>query len=256
MKTLPKISIVTPTFNAARYLLQTIRSIATQRYPHVEYIVIDGGSTDGTLDIVKAHEGLISRWISEPDDGISDAFNKGISMATGEIIGIINADDYYHPGAFDAVVSGSAENPAADVYFGDAIHERFDGSGTFLFKPALPIRKFIWRRMPISHPATFVRRSAYERFGLYDTRYRFAMDYDLILRMYRRGAKFCYISSTLAHFRYGQDRGVEGLREVRQSAICNGLPPILAYYNYFLGILKARVKESLFHSSGIKIGMQ
>lgn len=248
MKTLPKISIVTPTFNAARYLAQAIESIAIQRYPHVEYIVVDGGSTDDTLDIVKAHEGLVTRWISEPDDGISDAFNKGISMATGEIIGIINADDYYHPGAFDAVAASAEETPEADVYFGDAIHERFDGSGMFHFKPALPIGKFIWRRMPISHPATFVRRSAYEKYGLYDTRYRLAMDYDLILRMYRRGAKFCYVPSTLAHFRYGQDRGMDGLREVRESAIGNGLPRVLAHSSYFLGIFKLKMKESLFNS--------
>ena len=105
----PRISIITPTYNAARYLEQTMESVAAQGYPDLEYIVVDGGSTDATLDMVRDRPELVTTWISEPDKGISDAFNKGISMATGEIVGIINADDYYHPGALAVVARAACE---------------------------------------------------------------------------------------------------------------------------------------------------
>ena len=240
---LPVISIVTPTYNAACYLEQTLRSVSDQEYPRLEYVVVDGGSTDGTLDIIRSHDGLISRWISEPDEGISDAFNKGVRMATGEIVGIINADDYYHPGALAAVAQAAQDHPAADIYYGDAIHERFDGGGAFRFRPKRDIGKYIWRRMPVSHPATFVRRSAYERYGLFDLRYELAMDYDLMLRMYRGGARFCYVDAILSHYRYGRPCGVKGMRESRDIAVVNGLSPLVAGLRYGEGVIKAWLKR-------------
>jgi glycosyltransferase involved in cell wall biosynthesis len=242
MSDMPSLSIVTPTFNASRYLQQTIDSVAMQNYRKVQHLIVDGGSGDGTLDIIRANEGTITRWVSEPDEGLSDAFNKGIKMADGQIIGIINADDYYHPGALAAVAQAAREYPDCDVYYGDAIHERFDGSSEFLFRPDKEIGRRIWHRMPVSHPATFVRRSAYERFGLFSTRYRLAMDYELMLRMFRNGARFCYVNAVLSHFRYGQDRGIHGLREVRDCAVSNGRSPFLANWDYYLARLKMRVK--------------
>jgi glycosyltransferase involved in cell wall biosynthesis len=239
----PKISIITITFNAERYLAQTMDSVAGQQYPDLEYIIVDGGSTDATLAIVKSRGGLVTKLISEPDNGISDAFNKGIRLATGEIIGIINADDYYHQGALDAVAQVVQEHPDDDVYYGNAIHERFDGSGAFHFRPAREIDRHIWRRMPISHPATFVRRTAYERFGHFETRYRLAMDYDLVLRMYRNGARFRYVDAVLSHFRYGQDRGFSGLRELRDIAVVHGLSPFTAHALFYITCFKAQTKR-------------
>jgi len=104
-KSRPLVSIVTVVYNGEKYLEQTIRSVINQRYDNIEYIIIDGGSTDGTLDIVEKHEKMIDYWISEPDEGIFDAMNKGIKICRGELIGLINADDYYAPNAIERVVS-------------------------------------------------------------------------------------------------------------------------------------------------------
>ncbi len=242
LKNYPYITIITPTFNAETHLEQTINSVEAQNYGRMEYLIIDGGSTDGTLEIIRS-SGSVTRWISEPDDGISDAFNKGIRMATGEIIGIINADDYYHPDAFCAVAEAVGESPEAGIYYGDAIHERFDGSGVFRFRAEQDVGRSIWRRMPVSHPATFVRKSVYEKYGLFDPGYRLAMDYDLILRMFLNGVKFQYCNSVLAHFRYGQDRGFEGLREVRDIATANGRSRYNAYIHYLVACIKASVRK-------------
>ena len=249
----PKISIITITFNAAKYLEQTLASVADQKYPNLEYIVVDGGSTDNTLEIVQAHKGLITRWISEPDNGISDAFNKGIRMTTGEVIGIINADDYYHPGALATLAKEVRVHPDHDLYYGDAIHEQFDGSGIFHFRPMQDVSRCVWKRMPVSHPATFVRKSAYEKFGLFDTRFRLAMDYELILRMFRRGARFRYVHAPLAHFRYGQPCGLAGLREVRQIGVENGLSPFVAGLRYAEAALKLWLKHRIIAFGGIAV---
>ncbi len=245
----PRISIITPTYNAARYLEQTMASVAAQEYPALEYIVVDGGSTDATLDMVRDRPELVTRWISEPDKGISDAFNKGISMATGEIVGIINSDDYYHPGALAVVARAACEHPEADVFYGDALYERFDGSGVFRFRPDPNVGHNIERRMPICHPATFVRLTAYQRYGVFDLRYRLAMDYELLFRMFRAGARFQYVNQVLSHFRYGQPGRADGLREVKDIAIANGVPAFVAWIRYGEALIKERIRLLLARSA-------
>ena len=115
----PKISIITITYNSAKTLERTIKSIIEQKYENLEYIIVDGGSTDSTLEIVKKYDTWISKWVSEPDSGISNAFNKGINMATGNVIGIINSDDGLMPGALQAI-SDSYED-GVDVYRGKVL---------------------------------------------------------------------------------------------------------------------------------------
>ena len=114
--TLPVISIITIVFNGEKYLDQTIRSVLDQKYPSIQYIIIDGGSTDTSINIIKKYEKDLYFWISEKDNGISDAFNKGIARATGDIIGIINADDWYEPKTFERVAQQMDD---ADICFGD-----------------------------------------------------------------------------------------------------------------------------------------
>ncbi|MDD2900150.1 MAG: glycosyltransferase family 2 protein [Desulfuromonadaceae bacterium] len=220
-------SIITVTYNSRIFLSETIHSVLSQDCTDFEYILIDGGSSDGTLDVIKHFEREDSRirWISEPDDGISDAFNKGIRMATGDIIGILNSDDIYADGALSAVAAAFGADGRCDVVHGDMV--RFQGDiPLFRLKPA-PVDERIWYDMPVNHPATFVRRTAYGLVGLFDTSLKVAMDYDLVLRLYRAGCRFQYLDRVLAHMRYGgasDERFLAARREVFAVTVAAGYP--------------------------------
>lgn len=192
-----KISIITVAYNAEGTIEQTINSVLNQTYSNIEYIVIDGGSTDRTVDIIEKYDSFISFWISEPDQGIYYAMNKGIEMATGEIIGIINADDWYEKNALDIIVNVFNDAEVEIVYGKLNIVEN---DKVVRSTYPLPLNN-MWFRMAIDHPATFVKRSVYERLGLFDTSYMLAADYDFLLKAYCEGVKFQYIDSTIANFR-------------------------------------------------------
>ena len=154
----PKISIITITYNSDATIEETIRSVTMQDYPALEYVIIDGGSTDGTLDIIQKYRDQIQIVISEPDKGISDAFNKGIARATGEIIGIINSDDILLPGALQEVAE--AYNPQVDIYSGLILFWNEDTDETF---PSYPDVSFDTLKLQynVAHTARFVRKDAY-----------------------------------------------------------------------------------------------
>ena len=196
----PKISIITITYNSDATIEETIRSVTMQDYPALEYVIIDGGSTDGTLDIIQKYRDQIQIVVSEPDKGISDAFNKGIACATGEIIGIINSDDILLPGALQEVAE--AYNPQVDVYSGLILFWNEDTDETF---PSYPDVTFDTLKLQynVAHPARFVRKDAYERYGLYRVDLRYMMDIELLCRMYQQGAKFLLVDKPLAKFRIG-----------------------------------------------------
>jgi GT2 family glycosyltransferase len=205
---LPAITVVTPCLNAAATLPEALASVRAQGYPHVEHVVVDGGSTDRTLDILRAADGV--RWISEPDRGLSHAMNKGIAMAQGEVIGWLNADDRYRPGALEAVGQALARDPDALWLTGRC--RIIDGHGreirrwvtayknAFLRRYSLPL--YLTQNF-ISAPATFLRREAFETAGLFDERYRISMDYDLYLRLARR-ADPLILDRELADFRMAE----------------------------------------------------
>jgi len=194
--TSPLISIITIVFNGERHLEQTIRSVLDQTYSNIQYIIIDGGSTDQTINIIKKYEKDIYFWISEKDKGISDAFNKGIARATGDIIGIINADDWYEPNTFEQI---AGEMGDADICFGDVQFWK-DEQKEFIQKGNL---KLLSREITIIHPTVFVKRKIYETYGGFDLHYRCAMDYDLLLRLKVNKCKFKYLPKTLANMRWG-----------------------------------------------------
>ena len=196
----PRITIITITFNSAATLEETIRSVTMQDYPALEYVIIDGGSTDGTLDIVQKYKDQIQIVVSEPDKGISDAFNKGIARATGEIIGIINSDDILLPGALQAVAD--AYDPRVDVYSGIILFWNEKTGETF---PSYPDVKCDTLKLQynVAHPARFIRKDAYQRFGLYRVDLRYMMDIELLCRFYQQGAKFKLVEKALAKFRIG-----------------------------------------------------
>lgn len=175
---------------------QTIQSVLTQNYPSLEYIIIDGGSTDNSLNIIKKYEKDLYFWISEKDKGISDAFNKGIAQATGDIVGIINADDWYEPRTFEWI---SQQMGDADICFGDV---QFWNNGQKEFVQRANF-KFLSKEMTINHPTVFIKKNIYEKYGGFDVNYRCAMDYDLLLRMKVNQCRFKYIPRVLANMRTG-----------------------------------------------------
>ena len=195
-----KVSLITITYNSEKTLEDTILSVVKQKNSDIEYIIVDGGSTDGTFGIIEKYKKYISTLISEPDEGISDAFNKGIRAATGDIIGIVNSDDFLAPNAINAVVEAVANDSGFDVYYGNSI--MFSEKEAYTYKPGADLTKFPLY-MVISHPATFIKRSAYEKYGSYDLKYKCAMDFELLSKMYCKGAKFKYLDKTLTCFRLG-----------------------------------------------------
>ncbi|MBP5258232.1 MAG: glycosyltransferase [Prevotella sp.] len=196
----PKISIITISFNSEKYIEETIKSVISQNYDNLEYIIIDGGSTDSTLSIVEKYKEFISKVISEPDRGISDAFNKGILNATGNVIGIINSDDIMLPGTLNALASAYEED--VDIYRMNIQIWMSETDEKFHERPSMsfPLIDF---SVHVAHQGTFVRSEAYRMYGMFDVGFRYCMDYDFLMRCYRRGAKMKYIDHDSALFRIG-----------------------------------------------------
>lgn len=179
----PKISIITVCLDAQKHLESCIDSIRSQRFIDFEHIVIDGGSTDETVEILRTKGGAKTRWISEPDNGIAEAMNKGIAMAKGEWLLFLQADDWLD--GPDSLLRASAHlEPAYDLVLFDTRVHRSDMPPRVW---SVNIGRF-WRKMPGSHQGMFFRRSSFLRFGGYDTSYRIAMDYDFVYRMLRSKA--------------------------------------------------------------------
>lgn len=202
---LPRITVITPSLNSAETIERTLRSVSEQDYPDIEHLVIDGGSTDGTLDILRRTEGI--RFVSEPDKGLSDAVNKGIRMATGEAIGWLNADDIYLPGALQKVGRAFATNPDREwvtgrcpiIDAGDREIRHFVTWYKTFFLRRYSLGLYLAQNF-VCTPATFVRTKAFTEVGFFDQRYRFSMDYDVFLRLAHRGPPVV-IDDNLACFR-------------------------------------------------------
>lgn len=178
------VSIITVTFNSERYLEETIKSVIGQDYPPVEYIIVDGGSTDSTISIIKKYDDKISKWVSEPDEGISDAMNKGIRMSSGDIVGILHSDDFYaDPTVLGRVAGVFSNSPHIKALYG--IQDYIDPvTGKILLtwgRDTDPSE--IKKRMYIPHPTLFVRRKVYDEIGLFSLDYRIAMDYEFAIRL-------------------------------------------------------------------------
>jgi glycosyltransferase involved in cell wall biosynthesis len=234
MPGLPLISVVTIVRNGEASIDRAIRSVLSQTYPNVEYIVVDGGSTDRTLDILRGYGDRISYWKSEKDSGISDAFNKGIGLASGEIVGILNADDWYEADALEKVASSYLEDPGAGVIYGWMNYWR----GDELSDVYRSDHSFLDRRMSISHPASFVAKRVYDEHGVFDLSYKYAMDYELILRFFRAGVKFVRIEKILSNMSSGGASFSNWERSFREMARAKsryiGTPAAYAYFSWQL----------------------
>lgn len=180
----PLVSIITPSFNQAAYLETTIQSVLGQDYPNLEYFVIDGGSTDGSAELIQRYAPRLAGWVSEKDRGQTDAINKGFARANGEILAWLNSDDIYQPGAVSAAVAAFQQNPQAGLIYGDAtfIDEKGRRIGSF------PARQTSYRLLRqgyvhIPQQAAFFRADLWRQVGPLDPSFYFAMDYDLWVRL-------------------------------------------------------------------------
>lgn len=236
----PKISIITVCYNSEAHLEEAMLSIINQSYANKEYIVIDGGSKDNTLAIIDKYRDKIDYFVSEPDKGISDAFNKGVLNAEGELIGNINSDDLLLPDALRTIAEEIEED--TDVVYGDGLR-LFDDGSTKPYK-CLPIKE-LYTQMALVHPAVFVRKRCYDKFGVFDLQYKSCMDRDLMLRMFAGGAKFQYIEKPLIAYRMGgaSDKSFfsKTLPEGREISIKYGMPVWKANLSFIYKYMKARV---------------
>jgi glycosyltransferase involved in cell wall biosynthesis len=211
----PRISVVTAVRNGAGTIGRAIASVQAQGLADVEHIVVDGASTDGTLDVLRSYGRDIALWTSEPDRGISDAFNKGIALARGEIVGILNSDDWYEPGAL-AAVGEAMQDSAVQIVCGSL--QYWEGERKTYLSRSDPA--FLVRAMHVQHPTAFVRRETYRRLGLFRLDFRLAMDYEWMLRARMAGAPFLVLDRCLANMSaggVGNRRWRESQREVAKA---------------------------------------
>jgi len=216
---LPVITVITVVLNGRRHIEQTIHSVIDQKYPRLEYIIIDGGSSDGTLDVIRCYESAISCWSSGPDNGIYDAMNKGIARAHGDLIALLNSDDYYEPGALQAVADTYLRHSGASgLYYGSSfvIHDDLQ------MRYAAPANCRHWCGMGYFHPAMFATRDVYERVGLYPIAYRYAADYDFLLTALDRGIAQYPVDAMLVNYRSSGLSAVHAGQTLREIRIING----------------------------------
>ena len=216
----PKISIVTPSYNQGQFLERTILSVLNQNYPNLEYIIIDGGSTDESVEIIKKYEKYLAYWISESDRGISEGFNKGIKKAKGEIIGILNSDDWYEKDTIETIVKMDKKYNA-EIYIG-ALRCWDEKGNTFVIRPDFNFFKKIDYCMPnLNHPTVFIKRKVYEKVKLFNENLKYVMDYDFLLRAIKEGKRVQMTIKVLANMREGGvsfTKAVEAYREVAKIA--------------------------------------
>ncbi len=249
------LTLITAVYNGEKTIQETIESVIHQSVFSdiaLEHIIVDGNSTDGTIDIVKKYAKQYShiRYQSEPDNGIYDAFNKGLTLARGDIIGIINADDFYCTECFEHVLNVFEQNQNVDIVHGDLLIE-YQDKKRLVSKPSL--KKYShYFFMPFNHPTCFVKASTYSQIGKFDTQYRIAGDYEFILRALKAGKKTYYIAENLAVFRYG-GASTENLAYKERVSIRtkHGIPKPLGHLIVFTIDAKRYFKKILI-SLGLK----
>ena len=184
MSDLPRISVITPSFNQADYLERTICSVLDQGYPNLEYIVIDGGSTDGSTDIIRRYAESLSYWVSEPDKGQTDAINKGLQRATGDWVAWQNSDDVYFPGAFDCLATMAKRFPGAELIIGNMMMIDSEDRPLRDVRYVTPsYNALLAEGMVLANQAAFWHRSLHQRIGMLDENLHYCFDYEWFLRV-------------------------------------------------------------------------
>lgn len=243
-----RVTVITVCLNSAATIAAAMQSVLDQEYPVSQYIIVDGGSDDGTPEIAASFRDAFSgrlEIITEPERGISRAFNRGIAAASGDIIGILNSDDCYCPDTVRAAVA-ALQGPEQFV-FGDL--DFIDREGRVLFSAAgdAQFRRKIATGLPaINHPTLFVRRETYEKSGGYDTRFAQSMDHELLLRLVKHNVPGKYDPRIRARMRLdgrSDRRYLLSLRECRDAALLHGSPRLRVYFRYLYAAVKGRVRR-------------
>jgi glycosyltransferase len=249
----PKISIITVSFNSAQTIGDTLKSLDAQSYPNIEHIIVDGASTDQTMQIVAGFP-HVAQCISEKDEGIYFAMNKGIAMASGDVIGILNADDLYADDEVIARVAAVFEDPAVDATYADLVFVNREDVSKIVrtWKSGTFKRSSMYNGWMPPHPTFFVRRSLYEKYGLFNTILRSAADYELMLRfLLKNQINLSYIPQIIINMRHGGkstasiSNRIKANLEDRKAWKMNGLKP-----HFFTLILKPLRKIKQFISHG------
>lgn len=198
----PLVTVITPSWNSVEFIERTIRAIVNQTYKNIEFIVVDGGSTDGTVDVIKRYAGEISWWVSEKDEGMYHAINKGMARASGDIVAYLNSDDIYYPDTIAQVVASFSEHPEADLIYGDL--DLIDAKDKVLYNQKYP--DFLAKHFAnanysmIGQPASFWKSNLLKKIGFFDENFKMAADFDFFVRAGAAG-KMLHVNKTLAAFR-------------------------------------------------------
>ncbi|MDP2562084.1 glycosyltransferase family 2 protein [Psychrobium sp. 1_MG-2023] len=235
----PKFTVVTVSYNSESTIEQTILSVLNQSFKNFEYLIIDGGSSDSTVEIIKRYEGRFEgrlRWVSESDQGIYYAMNKGIDMSTGQYIGLLNSDDWYEPDALETVEKSIKGNE--DVLYG-MLNVWDDEKLKYVYANYVD-------KIPeesLAHPSSFISQECYSKFGKYTTEFRSTSDYEFFLRLYHAGCSFKFVNGILANFRCGgMSAGTLGYFETLQIRYKHGY---ISKQQYWKLVLIRKMKNLL-----------
>ena len=237
-----KISIITVVKNNKETIKDTINSVLNQTYKDIEYIIIDGASIDGTIEIIKSYGGKVSMFISEPDKGLYDAMNKGIALAGGDIVGILNSDDFYINNNVIEKVIKEFKDKKCDSVYADLVYvkpENLDNIVRYYDSSKFNPSKFAYGWMP-AHPTFFVKREIYEKYGVFKTNFKISADFDILARfLYTHKISYYYMSEVIVKMRIGGVstslnslwiNNIETLRACRNNGIKTNIFKILSKY--------------------------
>ncbi|SIT67235.1 Glycosyl transferase family 2 [Ectothiorhodosinus mongolicus] len=244
----PLITVITVVFNGEQYLEETILSVIKQAYDNVEYIIIDGGSSDGTLDIIRKYEHAIDYWLSESDDGIYYAMNKGIRLALGDIIGLVNADDVIYLHTVENIAEALLAEHNAGFTMAPVELAYLDGKVFGIVKPLAnyEIYERMWNEMPSPHQGVYVRINIYKNLGLFNEKYALSADYDYLLRLLLAHIKYACMDQPVGFFRSGGlSGGLQTWLETRELLSAYGRPRLEIEYGFISSIAKMIAARTL-----------
>lgn len=242
----PLVSIITVVYNGVDTLEQTIESVRNQSYKNIEYIIIDGGSTDSTISIVKKNSDTVTKWISEPDHGLYDAMNKGIKMANGDLIGMINSDDWYELDAIEIMVNAHFENPTKTIFHANRFD--IDDFGNKTLRKFNQSRfKFKYYGMTYNHPSMFITRKEYELHN-YNINLKSLSDYQFVLEaLLRDSSVFMYVDNAIVNYRLdGISARLNFMDSMREGFISRQKAGLSLFENIFA--LAIRISARIFFS--------